>query len=86
VPPLADAFAALLAVEQSVPSPSAAAVWPARPAPGAVIADEVIEQAVRRVLEPLSDRVIRETVADIVSGLAERLVREEIERIKASVK
>jgi hypothetical protein len=83
LPPLADAFAALLAAEQSGPLPSAAVAWPAPPA---VITDEVIEQAVRRVLDRLPDRVIREAVADVVSGVAERLVREEIERVKASVK
>jgi CheY-like chemotaxis protein len=83
LPPLADAFAALLAAEQSAPSPAAAPVWPAyaAPAPG-----ELADEVTRRVLQQLSDKVIRETVADIVSQVAERLVREEIESIKKSIK
>jgi CheY-like chemotaxis protein len=83
LPPLADAFAALLAAEQSSPSPAAAPVWPAHaaPAPG-----ELADEVTRRVLQQLSDKVIRETVADIVSQVAERLVREEIESIKKSIK
>jgi CheY-like chemotaxis protein len=86
LPPMAEAFAALLAAEQSAASPSAAALWPMWPATPAILTDEVIEHAVRRVLDRLPERVIREAVADVVSGVAERLVREEIERIKASVK
>jgi CheY-like chemotaxis protein len=82
-PPLADAFAALLAAEQSAPPPAAAPVWPAHatPAPG-----EIVDEVTRRVLQQLSDKVIRETVADIVSNVAERLIREEIERIKKNIK
>jgi CheY-like chemotaxis protein len=83
LPPLADAFAALLAAERSAPPPSTAPGWPS---PEAVVAEEVIEQVTRRVLDHLSDRVVRETVAATVSAIAERLVREEIERIKASIK
>jgi CheY-like chemotaxis protein len=86
LPPLADAFAALLAAEQhESPSPSAP-LWPASRQPAPVVTDEAIEQIVRRVLARLSDHVVRETVADIVSTIAERLVREEIERIKDSIK
>jgi CheY-like chemotaxis protein len=84
--PLADAFAALLAAERSAPPPPSAS-WPIIPPPHMpqeqpVIAEAVIEEVVRRVLEHLSDRVVRETVADIVSDVAARLVREEIERIR----
>ena len=90
LPPLADAFAALLAAEQSTPAPQAAPQWPVPPPPAAapreVIPDDLIEQVTRRVLERLSDRIVRDTVAEIVSKTAERLVREEIERIKASIK
>ncbi len=87
LPALADAFAALLAAEQrETPSPSAG-LWPAASAPQAVgVADDVIEDVVRRVLERLSDTVVRDAVADVASAVAERLVREEIARIKASIK
>jgi CheY-like chemotaxis protein len=90
--PLADAFAALLAAEQSMPPPPASP-WPAvaepaepAPAPELKVTDEMIEDIVRRVLERLSDRVVRETVADMASETAERLVKEEIERIKNAAK
>jgi CheY-like chemotaxis protein len=85
MPPLADAFAALLAAEQSGPAPPGAPEWPAGPTPAPPIPD-LVEQVTRRVLEQLSDRVVRETVSDIVTEVAERLVREEIERIKSSIK
>lgn len=84
MPPLADAFAALLAAEQSAPAPSDAPGWPAGPAPVAITA-ELVEQVSRSVLEQLTDRVVRETVRDVVTEVAERLVREEIERIKSSI-
>ena len=90
LPPLADAFAALLAAEQASPSPIAAPVWPSPPQPPspapAVVTDEMIEEVVRRALDQLSDRVLREAVDEKVTTIAERLVREEIERIKASIK
>ena len=85
LPPLSDAFAALLAAEQRDASPTAAPAWPAAPRS----ADALVDQVARRVLEQMSahsDRVVRETVADLVSTIAERLVREEIDRIKASIK
>jgi CheY-like chemotaxis protein len=85
MPPLADAFAALLAAEQSGPAPSGGPEWPAGPKPGPLTPD-LVEQVTRGVLEQLSDRVVRETVRDIVTEVAERLVREEIERIKSSIK
>ena len=85
MPPLADAFAALLAAEQSAPLPSNAPGWPAGPAPAALPPD-LVEQVTRSVLEQLSDRVVRETVRDVVTEVAERLVREEIERLKSSIK
>jgi len=101
LPPLADAFAALLAAEQSAPASSAspaAPQWPGSvpaapvappppvvPAP-LVITDDVVEQVTRRVLERLSDQVVHDTVTQIVTATAERLVREEIERIKNTIK
>jgi CheY-like chemotaxis protein len=85
VPPLADAFAALLAAEQGAPNPVPA--WPpVRVVEVPVVSEDLVEQVTRRVLDRLSDRVVRETVADLVSTIAERLIREEIERIKASLK
>jgi CheY-like chemotaxis protein len=85
LPLLADAFAALLAAEQSAPVPSGAPAWPAGPAPAAFTPD-LVEQVTRSVLEQLSDRVVRETVRDVVTEVAERLVREEIQRLKSSIK
>jgi len=85
LPSLGDAFAALLAAEQSDASPAALA-WPGtKPVPAASI-DELVADVTRRVLDTMSDRVVRDTVADLVSQIAERLVREEIDRIKSSVK
>ena len=86
LPSLADAFAALLAAEQSEPLPPAALAWPASAPAAPVVADELIEDVTRRVLDRLSDQVVRETVTDIITKVAERLVLEEIERIKASLK
>jgi len=102
LPPLADAFAALLAAEQSAPASAAspaAPQWPASAsaapytpaaAPGVpaplVITDDFVEQVTIRVLERLSDQVVRDTVTQIVTETAERLVREEIERIKNTIK
>jgi CheY-like chemotaxis protein len=84
LPPLADAFAALLAAEESEAAPATAPVWPATP-PSAVN-EQLVDDVTRRVLDRLSDQVVRDTVADIVSKIAEQLVREEIEKIKASIK
>ena len=86
LPPLADAFAALLAAEQDEPVPANVALWTAGPAPAAAIDDALVEDITRRVLERLSDQVVRETVADIVSRVAEQLVQQEIERIKAQLR
>jgi CheY-like chemotaxis protein len=81
LPALPDAFAALLAAEQTSPAALAAPVWPAATPPAAAGAD-VVEEVTRRVLEQMSDKTVREMVAGIVAQVAERLVREEIERIK----
>jgi CheY-like chemotaxis protein len=98
LPPIAEAFAALLAAEQGRPLPSAMPQWPtppgsrfpeasAAPAPAApAVTEDVIEQVTQRVLERLTDRVVRETVAEIVAATTERLVRDEIARIKSSIK
>jgi CheY-like chemotaxis protein len=70
---LANAFSALLAAEQSRPAAAASVAPPDIPV-------EVIEEAVRRIL----DRMTGETVRQVVLETAERLIREEIERIKAN--
>ena len=82
LPPIADAFAALLEAEQGELAPLAAPAWPAAAASAPVaVTDDLVAQVSARVLAQLTDRVVRETVAEI----AERLIREEIERIKASI-
>jgi hypothetical protein len=85
LPPLADAFAALLEAEQGEPAPTAPPAWPSTQGARLAVTDDLVEQVSRRVLEQLTDRVVREAVADTVSSIAERLVREEIERIKSSI-
>jgi hypothetical protein len=86
-PPLADAFAALLAAERAG---SKSAGLHATPVPlpdsDSLSRDELVERVTRRVLEHLSDAVVRDTVTEIVHATAERLVREEIERIKSNIK
>jgi CheY-like chemotaxis protein len=86
LPSLGDAFAAILAAEQTDASPSETPVWPGVTPAVPAITDALIDDVVRRVLERMSDQIVRDTTADVVSQIAERLVREEIERIKASVK
>jgi CheY-like chemotaxis protein len=96
MPSLGDAFAAILAAEQSAPSspmpqwPAAVAVPTPAPEPAAVrapeITDAMLDDVVRRVLERMSEAVVRDTASQFVSAIAERLVKEEIERIKASLK
>ncbi|MDO8794244.1 MAG: response regulator [Vicinamibacterales bacterium] len=77
---VADAFTALLAVEQGEPgaAPVRLTAAPAEP----VITDAFLDEVVRRVVERLSPGAARDVITDIVSEVAERLVREEIERIR----
>jgi CheY-like chemotaxis protein len=86
LPPLADAFAALLAAEQAAPPSAAAPAWPASGPASVTVTDDVIERIARRVIDRLTDRVVRETVSEKISAVAERLVREEIDRIKSAIK
>ena len=88
LPPLTDAFAALLGAEDGDGAQTAVLSWPttAPEPPMPVATDDLIDDIARRVLERLSDQVIRDTVSDTVSRIAEQLVREEIERIKASIR
>jgi CheY-like chemotaxis protein len=85
LPPLADAFAALLAAEHGDAAPIAPLAWPSAVGAAPAVTDDLVERVARRVLEQLTDRVVREAVSDAVSAIAERLVREEIERIKSSI-
>ncbi|MCC7418012.1 MAG: response regulator [Acidobacteria bacterium] len=84
LPPLAEAFAALLAAEQQAGPPDAPPVWPAS-APAPSVTDEMIEAIATRVLARLSDAAVRERASEMVGAIAERLVREEIARIKAEI-
>ena len=89
LPPLADAFAAILAAEQHAPMPALAPRWPTPPTSsngGGSLGEDVIQEITRRVLDRLSDQVVRSTVAEVISSIAERLIKEEIERIKATIK
>jgi CheY-like chemotaxis protein len=79
-PGLADAFAALLAVEQGEEPPAAFA-----PQAGVVITDQLIDAIARRVVERLGDQAVRSLAADVISRTAERVVREEIDRLKAKL-
>ena len=99
LPPLADAFAAILAAEEGsvAATPS---TWPAAAPSVDAFADEVSRLVLDR-LTAYVDSIVRTAVADVVSELAaslireeaerlvrqeaERLVREEIARIKASI-
>jgi CheY-like chemotaxis protein len=78
---LADAFSALLAVEQG----EAGAV-PVRlitaAAPAPELTEEIIDNIARRVAERLAPDVVRDVVSQVVSEVAERLVRDEIARIR----
>ena len=71
LPPLHEAFAALLSAERGQP------LHPNGPTREA-ITDDVIEEVVRRVLARMSNESMRRAVLDA----AERMVREEIEKIK----
>src|SRR5262245_2333760 len=76
---VADAFSALLAVEQGEPG-----AFPVRLVATAApqITEDLIEQIASRVIDRLGHGALREVVADLVSTVAERLVREEIERVR----
>lgn len=82
---IADAFNALLAIEQGERDASTfrvgASAAPAAP-PRVEITDALVDDLTQRVLARLSPDAARDVVAELVSGIAERLVREEIERIR----
>jgi CheY-like chemotaxis protein len=80
-PPLAEAFAALLAAEQGQVVPAVQPAPAPAPAPlsAAALTDDFVDEVVRRVIARMSDQAVRDSVLQV----AERLVREEIERIKS---
>ena len=77
---LSEIFSALLAAEQSWPSPS---ITPGDRAASVLATERLVADVTRRVLGQVTDRVVRETVTREVAQVTERLVREEIERIKS---
>lgn len=83
---IADAFVALLALEDGQPGAKpvrlTSAHVPAPPAAEPTISDALIEDVVRRVIERLGPDAVRAVVTDVVAEISERLVKEEIERIR----
>ena len=85
---IAEAFAALLALEDGQPGAKPVRLTtgdghaPSPPAAQPAITDAVIEDIVRRVVERLGPDAVRAVVVDVVSEVSERLVKEEIERIR----
>ncbi|HXE79851.1 MAG TPA: response regulator [Vicinamibacterales bacterium] len=73
--PLADAFAAVLALEQGQSPSRLPADWPSPLV-------DVVEPIAERVAEQVAERVVRAVAPEIVSRVSERLVREEIERLR----
>ena len=83
VPPnaIADAFSALLAVEQGEPGATPLRLGPA--AGGPQLTEELVEEITRRVIERLAPNAVRSMVSQVVTEVAERLVREEIQRLRS---
>ncbi|HAK54518.1 MAG TPA: hypothetical protein DCP38_03395 [Acidobacteria bacterium] len=77
---LAEAFAALLAAEQSWPSPQPTA---GERAASALATERLVAAVTSRVLDQLTDQVVEDAVTREVSQVAERLVQDEIDRIKS---
>lgn len=78
---VADAFSALLAVEEG--EPNAAPVLIPSGFKGPVVTPALVDQIAQRVAERLSPDAARDLVRDVVAEVAERLVREEIERLRS---
>jgi hypothetical protein len=81
---VAEAFAALLALEDGEPGakPVRLTTQGSEPPAAPQITDAFIDEIVRRVVERLGPNAARAAVTDVVSGIAERLVKEEIDRIR----
>jgi CheY-like chemotaxis protein len=78
---VADAFSALLAVEEG--EPDAAPVLIPSGFKGPVITPALVDRIAQRVVERLAPDAARDLVREVVSEVAERLVREEIERVRS---
>ena len=78
---VADAFTALLAVEEG--EADAAPILFSSGFKGPVITEALVDRIAERVIERLAPGTGRDLVAQVVSEVAERLVREEIERIRS---
>jgi CheY-like chemotaxis protein len=74
---MADAFSALLTLEQGGSS-RAPDEWP-------TALTALVDEMTRRVAEQVADRIIREVARDIVTRVAERVVREEIDRLRQDI-
>lgn len=77
---IAEAFAALLALEEGEPGARPVRLTSADGEP--VITDALMDDLTRRIVERLAPDVVRAVVVEVVSEVAERLVREEIDRIR----
>lgn len=77
---VADAFAALLALEDGEPGAKPVRLVPVDGE--ARITDALLEELTRRIIERLGPKAAREVVVQVVSEVAERLVSAEIERIR----
>jgi hypothetical protein len=78
---IADAFAALLALEEGEPGAKPVRLTTGREEP--IVTDALVDEVARRVLQRLAPDTARAIVVEIVSEIAERLVREEIARIRS---
>ncbi len=78
---IADAFSALLAVEQGEPGALPVRLTTAPVAPQ--VTDQLIEEITRRVIERLAPDAVRQVVSEVVTEVAERLVRDEIQRLRS---
>jgi hypothetical protein len=77
---IADAFSALLAVEQGEEGAAAPGLGVALWAP--VMTNAFVDEVARRVLERMAPDTAREVVVRVVSEIAERVVREEVGRAR----
>lgn len=79
---VAEAFSALLAIEDGAPGARQVRLVTGDGEPR--ITEAFLEEVTRRVIERLPSAMVREVVVQVVSEVAERLVREEIARIRNS--